>query len=126
MESQAQAINDVAVVNRWLDLFTMENIGDVLSILFLILVIVGFIRTVLSDKNDLNLMDMFLPLGSSKMRLNGAWLIASWAFVYLTLGKNLTEWFVAGYLAAFVLDRFNARKHEKESAPAKEEKEKIP
>lgn len=103
-------------VSLWLDLFSWENVGNILAILVLVMAVIGFVRAVASKDNDLSLMDMFLEngkLGSSKMRLNGAWVVTTWAFIYITLSKNLTEWFVAAYLAAFVFDRLNARKDAK-------------
>jgi hypothetical protein len=35
----------------------------------------------------------------------GAFCVSTWAFVYLTLSRQLTEWFFAGYIAAWVVAR---------------------
>lgn len=104
---------NVAVINRWLDLFNVDNIGNILAFVILLLIIVSFIKAVVSKNNPHSMLDMFLPLGSSKMRLNGAWIITSWAFAYLTVSGHLTEWYVAAYLTAFVADRIYSRKDTK-------------
>jgi hypothetical protein len=114
--NEANAVQEIAKVNLWLDLFTWENVGNVAAVLVLIAAVIGFVRAVLSKNNDLNLMDMFAEngkLGGSKMRLNGAWIVTTWALVYLTLSKGLTEWFLTAYLLAFVSDRIFSRKEAK-------------
>jgi hypothetical protein len=106
----------VETVNVWLDLFTWENVGNIAALLVLVGMVVGFVRAVMSQDNELNLMDLFTEggkLGGSKMRINGSWIITSWALVYLTLSKNLTEWFLMAYIGAFVLDRIYSRKNAK-------------
>jgi hypothetical protein len=45
----------------------------------------------------------------SKVRLNTAFVIMTWAFIYITLQDKLTEWYVVVYAGAWVTDRFLAR-----------------
>ncbi len=48
-------------------------------------------------------------VSASTARLNGAFLVTSWAFIWLTLSDKLTEWYVAAFLTAWVVDRVNSR-----------------
>ena len=52
-------------------------------------------------------------MSDSKARLNAAFVITAWAFVYLTTQDKLTEWYVAVFLAAWVGDRFASRSAKK-------------
>ncbi len=49
-------------------------------------------------------------LSDSKVRLNFAFIVTTWAFVYLTMSDHLTEWYVTVFLGAWVTDRIFARK----------------
>jgi Ca2+/Na+ antiporter len=104
-------------LDTWLALGTWANIGRIIALLVLVAAVTGFVRAVSNSKNDFNLLDLFVEggkLGGSKMRVNGAWLVSTWAFIYFTVDGKLTEWYVAAYLTAFVFDRFNSRKGVKE------------
>lgn len=103
------ATQEASQVNTWLDLASWDNVGNVLALLVIAFFVLGFMRAV-KHAEGVDLLDMFKPLGSSKMRLNGAWVVTSFAFIYLTINKNLTEWYAAAYMAAFVADRAYSRK----------------
>jgi len=103
----------IDTLKDWLVFGTWSNIGNVIALLVLVAAVIGFVRAVASSENDFSLLDLFTEggkLGGSKMRMNGAWLVSTWAFIYITLKGTLTEWYVAAYLTAFVFDRFNSRK----------------
>lgn len=51
-------------------------------------------------------------MGGSEFRLNTAFLATTWALIFMVIKGNLTEWFFAAYLAAFVFDKFNSRQKE--------------
>jgi hypothetical protein len=91
-----------------------KYIWAIVSLLGLIAIVISFIRAHFSN-NDFDLMKLMVfdskgKMSDSKARLNGAFLITSWAFVFLTMNDKLTEWYVAVFLAAWVGDRFAARK----------------
>lgn len=54
--------------------------------------------------------DVTGKLSDSKVRLNIAFIVTSWAFIYLTMSDHLTEWYVTVFLTAWVTDRIFARK----------------
>jgi hypothetical protein len=87
----------------------------VFSFFIVAALVISAIRAHLSDENSFDLFKLFAIdsstklLSDSKARLNSAFLITSWAFVYLTLSDKLTEWYVAVFLTAWVSDRVAAR-----------------
>ena len=114
-------MSEINQVNMWLNLFTWENVGNVMAVLVIATAIIGFIHAVTSPKNEHSLLDMFLPLGSSKMRINGTWLVAMFILIYQTIGNTITESVIGLVLAAFVTDRIFGRKDGKK--PEAETKE---
>jgi hypothetical protein len=85
-----------------------------LSIIALAALVISAIQAHRSDENSFDLFKLFAfdrnnILSDSKARLNTAFIITSWAFVYLTLNDKLTEWYVAVFLTAWVGDRVAAR-----------------
>lgn len=114
-------MNEIKEINIWLNLFTWENVGNVMAVLVVAGAILGFIHAVRSEKNEHSLLDMFLPLGSSKMRINGTWIVAMYVVIYQTLNNSLTEAIFGLILAAFVTDRIFSRKDAKPMEPKKPE-----
>ena len=114
-------MNEINQVNLWLDLFTWENVGNVMAVLVILGAIIGFIHAVTSQKNSHSMLDIFLPLGSSKMRINGTWIIAMFILVYQTINNSLTEWAYGLALTAFVSDRMFARNDGKKEEVKKPE-----
>jgi hypothetical protein len=49
-------------------------------------------------------------LSDSKVRLNIAFIISCWAFVYLVMDGKFTEWYFFGFMGAWVTDRIFSRK----------------
>ena len=83
-----------------------------------------------SDKNQIDFTDLFInkktgKLGGSEFRINIAFLLTSWALVFLTIQGSLTEWFLGAYLAAFVADRMFSRNKNVEIERVKDPVEEI-
>ena len=115
-------IEEIKEINMWLDLFTWENVGNVMAILLVALVVMKFIRAVTSTDNDLNLLDIFLPLGSAKMRLNGTWFMAMIVLALEAVNRSVNLPVVlAAILTAFVADQAFSRKDKKSEPPKKDE-----
>lgn len=99
--------------------FLIENpkyIWAFFSILVFITIVASFIKAHFSENTEFDVMKLVMydqdgKLSDSKARLNGAFGITSWAFIYLTMNDKLTEWYVTVFLAAWVIDRFTARKN---------------
>ncbi len=109
-------------LNKWLELLTWDNVGSVCALLVLLAAVVGFIRAVSAQDNNYNLLDMFLPLGSSKMRLNGTWVIGLWTLAVETIHRTSNVTTILGMLlAAFVTDRMMSRKATKPGEKKQEE-----
>ena len=116
-------MNEINQVNLWLNLFTWENVGNVMAVLVIMGAVIGFVHAVTSNKNEHSLLDMFLPLGSSKMRINGTWIVAMFILVYQTIGNTVTEGVIGLIMAAFVTDRVFGRKDGKKEEAKKPEAE---
>lgn len=78
--------------------------------------LVSIIRAHFDEKNPLDLLKLFAfdlktgQMSESKVKLNSAFIVTTWAFIFLTMSGSLTEWYVGVYLAAWVYDRHNSRK----------------
>ncbi len=84
------------------------------SICTAVVIAFSIIRAHFNKDNKFDLVKLFAydskgHLSDSKARLNGAFIVTSWAFIFLTMNDKLTEWYVAVFLAAWVGDRFAAR-----------------
>lgn len=69
-----------------------------------------------SKTSPIDFTDLFIDpktgkMGGSEFRINAAFMVTSWALIYLTIKGTLTEWFIAAYLTAFVADRVFSRKY---------------
>lgn len=110
--------------------FVLNNpkyIWAIVSLLGLLAFAFSFIKMHFSTKNKFDLVKLFAfdssgVLSDSKARLNAAFVITSWAFVYLTMNDKLTEWYVAVFLAAWVGDRFAARMNQNRLVVTDDEK----
>ena len=102
----------IGILNGWfayiLTATSLEMIGNLLSIIVMLVIIITIIRWHFSESSPIDLADLFVDktgkIGGSKMRMNGVWLLCCWAMIYLTLNHNLTEWYVGALLTGFVLD----------------------
>lgn len=103
------------------------------SAIWLVVVMVSIVLAHYNKEHPFNAINLVFydsngKLSDSKARLNGAFIITGWAFVYLTLTDKLTEWYVAAFLTAWVLDRYNSRKAKQSiniGSPRKDEDETI-
>lgn len=80
--------------------------GAILALLFLLAFILAWKATHQND-SSFNFESVFLDADgkTSLGRVSAfiALIVSTWAFVYLTLNDRLTEWFFAGYMAAWVI-----------------------
>lgn len=95
-------------------LFTVPLFGNIFAVLVILIFCSILYKIHKSEKNNINFADLFLDkrtgkIGGSEFRINTAFLASTWALVFLTIKGALTEWFFAGYLAAFVADRIFSR-----------------
>jgi len=94
------------------------------SFLVFVMVVISVIRIHLSS-SKFDLVQLFAfdqstgKLSDSKVRLNIAFIISCWAFVYLVMDGKFTEWYFFGFMGAWVTDRIFSRK-------AKEEPTQLP
>lgn len=106
----------LALIANIIQQSSWELVGEIFSLLIIFCMIAVVVKWHFSKTSPINLADMFLDesgkIGSSKTRLNSAFIIASWAMIYMVVKGSLTEWYLAAYLAAFVYDRAQARKAE--------------
>lgn len=99
-----------------LDFLTISLFGNSLSLLAIGAIIIILYQIHHSPLNSISFTDLFLDkktgkIGGSEFRINIAFIATTWALVFLTIKGNLTEWFIAAYLAAFVVDRAFSRKN---------------
>lgn len=104
--------------------FIMNNpkfIWAVASIIGFIVLIASIIRFHLcKNYEQFNLIQLFAidantgKASDSKVRLNIAFIVSAWAFVFLTMNDKLSEWFFFGFMGAWVTDRFLNRWTQKE------------
>lgn len=61
-------------------------------------------------------------LNQGKFMRFGAWIISTWGFVYLVLDQKLTEWYFAGYMAAWagnaLISKYLDRSRSSDAEPA--------
>lgn len=95
---------------------TWQTTGNLFSLLLMATLIIIFWKANRDPASPLNFVDLLTDasgkIGGSKMRLNLAFLLASWVVVYSTIKGDLSEWLFGAYIAAFVFDRMSARKSE--------------
>lgn len=95
---------------------TWETSGNLFSLLLMASLIIIFWKANRDPNSPLNFIDLLTDasgkIGGSKMRLNLAFILASWVVVYSTIKGDLSEWLFGAYIAAFVFDRMSARKSE--------------
>lgn len=101
---------------------TMTMVGKVLSLLIMVGMVMAFWRANNNPNSSFNFMDMFVDnsgkIGTSKMRLNLAFIVTTWVLIYYTLNGQLSEWLFAAYIAAFVYDQAHSRKNPTIESPS--------
>jgi len=76
----------------------------------LLLVVVFFLLLVIwiwhrNSNNNIDVKDLICSNGKideKKFVRFGAWIVSTWGFVYLILDQRFSEWYFAGYMAAWV------------------------
>lgn len=80
-----------------------------IMVLLLIVLLISLIWNLNKKEGSFDLNDLFVDTNgkASTSRISAvvALILSSWAFVHLTLNDKLTEWFFAGYMAIWVLNR---------------------
>ena len=94
-----------------------------LTTLILILVLAAWHR---NKDSHIDLRDLVCEQGrldEKKFARFGAWIVSTWGFVYLIVEERFSEWYFAGYMAAWVgsaiIDRYVADKSQVEKAGSK-------
>lgn len=98
-------------------IFTAKNLWAMASVVAFMSVVVTVVRMHLSNKyQNFDLIELLAidqmtgKMSDSKVRLNTAFVLTAWAFVYLVMNDKFTEWYFTGFMVAWVSDRFLARK----------------
>lgn len=83
---------------------THVNMGLVLIIILfaLVLIVWAYQR---DETNRVELKDLFCTndeMDSKKFFTLGAWIVSTWGFIYLIVDERFSEWYFAGYMAAWV------------------------
>lgn len=84
--------------------------------LFVILFCVSVYLHLSPKYQDFDLVEMLAidqvtgRVSDSKTRINLAFFVTCWAFVYLVMNDKFTEWYFFGFMGAWVTDRFLSRK----------------
>jgi hypothetical protein len=100
---------------------TPKLIWGVVSVFILICFIGVLIKVHFSrEYKDFNLLkifayDEFGHPSATKIRINIAFIITCWAFVYLTMASLLSEWYVLIFLSAWVTDNIMGKKQKLEN-----------
>lgn len=87
----------------------------------LLLIVVFFLLVIIwiwhrNSDNNIDVKDLVCTdghLDEKKFVRFGAWIVSTWGFVYLILDQRFSEWYFAGYMAAWVgnalIDKYLAR-----------------
>ncbi len=96
----------------------MFEIGPHVSMSFVLVLLCFLVLVVLwayqrDKQNKIEIADLICidgKIDEKKFTRFGAWVVSTWGFVYLILNDKFSEWFFAGYMAAWVgnalLDKF--------------------
>ena len=92
------------------------NLGDSIALSGIGAVLVIFYKWHKNNSSPIDFSDLFISsrtgkMGGSEFRINVAFLVTSWALIFMTVRGSLTEWYLMAYLAAFVTDRVLSRKN---------------
>ena len=88
-----------------------------LVVFFLLLILYVWHR---DSKNSIDIKDLICVdgrLDEKKFVRFGAWIVSTWGFVYLIIDDSFSEWYFAGYMAAWVgnalIDKYLTRNNAK-------------
>lgn len=74
----------------------------ILAVMFLVCILYVWHR---DSKSNIDLKDLICESGKideKKFVRFGAWIVSTWGFVYLIVEERFSEWYFAGYMAAWV------------------------
>lgn len=103
--------SDASFTEKMMGLFFLDSnkAEIVLMWFFLMFLIAGFIWLLAAwnrdDSNQIQVSDLICvdgKLNESKMARFGAFVVSTWAFVYLVVTDSMTEWYFMGYMTAWV------------------------
>lgn len=103
--------SDVSVIEKIATLFIFDAArAEILMMwVFLAFLIIGFIMLLKAwnddQGNDIVIADLICvdgKLNEPKMARFGAFVVSTWAFVYLVVTNGMTEWYFVGYMTAWV------------------------
>lgn len=94
----------------WLgiDWTNMNKVQFSMSALLIIIFLMGCIMLWLYTRNQhtrIDFKDLFCTddqIDTKKFFTLGAWIVSTWGFVYLLIEERFSEWYFAGYMAAWV------------------------
>ena len=99
-----------------MELTDWMELGMGIAFVAFVLMVVGSLWRVHRDKSadKPSLLDLLTAtVKTGKVRFDarkcweaGGFFVSTWAFVYVVVTKNLTEWFFVGYMFAWVTARF--------------------
>lgn len=103
--------SDVSIIEKIAALFIFDATrAEILMMWFFLgFLIIGFILLLRAwnndENNDILISDLICidgRLNESKMARFGAFVVSTWAFVYLVVTDGMTEWYFVGYMTAWV------------------------
>ena len=83
---------------------THVSMGAVLGIIIVFILIMLWLYQ-RDSTNHVDIKDLICSNGEideKKFTRFGAWIVSTWGFVYLIIDERFSEWFFAGYMAAWV------------------------
>jgi hypothetical protein len=85
----------------------------VITIIVMLFIIRSLVRSPENGGSKMSITNLFIDgngiISDSKFRMNIAFLTTTWVLTYLAISDTLTEWYLIGYLTAWVIDRANSR-----------------
>lgn len=85
--------------------------GVILALLFLLGARLAWKATHSESRFDFSqiFMDADGKTSMARVAQFSALVVSTWAFVYLTVGDKMTEWYFAGYMAAWVVNGLGSK-----------------
>ena len=92
---------------KFMNYFTTANTMEILLALLIFVTLITMIRMSLNPSDSFDLKDLVSENGKleeRKFTRFGAWVISTWAFVYLIVNKpdQFPEWYFVGYMGVWV------------------------
>ena len=90
---------------NWVDINKVQlGLNGILAIVVLFLIFILYIWHK-DSKSNIDLKDLICvdnKIDEKKFVRFGAWIVSTWGFVYLIVEERFSEWYFAGYMAAWV------------------------